>query len=274
MEEREVLRYSVWDPTGNVTALVESAVPVDRQPAVAAALMRRLPELEQVGFVRFAPPNGDGVSAALRMAGGEFCGNASMSAAALCLLRDPEKEAEELRIRVSGAAQPVAVRLRRDGPESFRAAVRMPAPLGITERDFRFGDLAGPLTLVRMEGISHLLAEPGSAFCSLLCEREEAVRALRAWCAALGAEALGLMILEGNAPAYRLTPLVFVPGSGTAFWENSCASGSAAAGMALAARAGAPVRLELEEPGGLLRVESAPGGDTWLGGKTRLVERF
>ena len=96
----------ILDPTGNITALAESPVSIEEQPAAARKLMLHHPEVEQVGFVRFAPPDGNGVSAALRMAGGEFCGNASMSAAALCLLRDPEKEAEELRIRASGAAQP------------------------------------------------------------------------------------------------------------------------------------------------------------------------
>ena len=32
----ETIRYSILDPTGNITALVESAVPVDRQPDIAA----------------------------------------------------------------------------------------------------------------------------------------------------------------------------------------------------------------------------------------------
>ena len=52
------LQYSIFDPTGNITALVESPVPVERQPAVAAALMARHPEVEQVGFVRFPDPAG------------------------------------------------------------------------------------------------------------------------------------------------------------------------------------------------------------------------
>lgn len=274
MEERETLRYSVWDPTGNLTALVESAVAPERQAAAAAALMRRRPELEQVGFVRFPGPAGDGVRAELRMVGGEFCGNASMCAAALGLLRAPADAAESVLIRVSGVREPVAVRLRREGEASFRAAVRMPAPLEIAGRDFAFEGLAGRLSLVRMEGIAQLLVEPGCAFFALLLDREAALRAVRVWCAELGAEALGLMFLDGEADAYRLTPLVYVPGSGTAFWENSCASGSAAAGMALAARRGEPVRLELREPGGRLCVESAPdGGETWLAGGTRLLLR-
>ena len=75
-----------------------------------------------------------------------------------------------------------------------------------------------------------------------------------------------------DAARSRLTPLVYIPGSGTVFWENSCASGSSAAGMYLAARTGAPVGLTLAEPGGSLRVSSDPGGgETWLYGRVRLL---
>ena len=48
--------------------------------------MRRHPEVEQVGFVRFSDDPGDPVRAGLRMAGGEFCGNASCCAAVLWFL--------------------------------------------------------------------------------------------------------------------------------------------------------------------------------------------
>ena len=124
-----------------------------------------------------------------------------------------------------------------------------------------------------MEGISHMLIRPASAFFSLLQERQRAERAVRDWCAQLKAEGLGLMFLEEEAAAsFRLTPLVYIPGSGTLFWENSCASGSAAVGGYLAETAGAPVRLELRQPGGSLRVESAPGGGTWLHGRVRLLK--
>jgi len=68
-----------------------------------------------------------------------------------------------------------------------------------------------------------------------------------------------------------LTPLVYVPGADTMFWENSCASGSAAAGMYLAARTGAPADVTFDEPAGRLRVESDPvSGRTVLHGSAIL----
>ena len=69
-----------------------------------------------------------------------------------------------------------------------------------------------------------------------------------------------------------MTPLIYVPGSGTVFWEHSCASGTAAVGMAYARKEAAPVDLTLQEPGGLLRVTSAPTGETMLFGTVRILE--
>ena len=105
------------DPTGNITALVESSAEVSRQPFIADLIMQKHPEVEQVGFVEF------GEQVKLRMAGGEFCGNASMCAAALYLSRkgaevasslSPESSAEataedgwqQVQLEVSGASEP------------------------------------------------------------------------------------------------------------------------------------------------------------------------
>ncbi len=273
MERNGTVTYSILDPTGNITALVESDVEPGRKPALAAALMRRHPEVEQVGFLTRLPPDAEGAAGELRMAGGEFCGNASLCAAALCF-PEGERGPSTLFLRVSGAADPVEVRLRRAGPDGFDAAVCMPPALDVGETAFSFAAVQGKLPLVRMQGISHLIVTRDSAFFPLRDERAAAERAVREFCATLGAGCLGLLFLEGDAPACRMTPLVYVPGSGTVFWENACASGSAAAGMYLAAKRGAPLALTLRQPGGSLRVDCTADGKTWLYGSVRLVGRY
>ena len=275
--DNKSIQYSIFDPTGNITALVETDVETGLQPSVAARIMEQRPAVEQVGFVRSQP---GGEEPSLRMAGGEFCGNAAMSAVALYLIRRSEGQGtvppgneETVRLRVSGAAQPVEVRLRAEAADCFRAGVHMPPALGIDDREFAYGALSGKLPVVRMEGISHIVIEPDSVFWALLADRAAAGRAVRDWCAVLSVPCLGLMFLDGEAPWRRLTPLVNVPGSGTVFWESSCASGSTAVGVYLAAKTGASVDLSLQEPGGILRVVSDPArGETWLYGKTKLVE--
>lgn len=272
------VRYSILDPTGNITALVESAVEVAMQPAVAAGIMRRHPEVEQVGFVGpSASQNADNrLRGTLRMAGGEFCGNATMSAAALCALRAGVGERGTqltVSMAVSGASEPVEVLLRRETDGSFAAGVHMPDALGIEPVELAFGEMQGCLSLVRMEGISHLVIEPSSPFFCLLERPEDAEQAVRQWCHALSADGLGLMFLEEGSAARRMTPLVFVPGADTVFWESSCASGSSAVGMCLANREGALVDLSLAEPGGKLHVKSDPlRAETWLFGSVRLLE--
>ena len=268
-----MLQCSILDPTGNITAIVESPVEIARQPSVAAAIMRRCPEVEQVGFLRMLP-EGDPIQAELRMAGGEFCGNASMSAAMLLQTGEGRKDREfALRLRVSGASAPVDLLLRPEADNACLAEIRMPPALGIRETAFTCGEVRDMLPLVRMEGISHLVVEPDSAFFSLLQDRPAAEQAVRRFCAELGADGLGLLFLEGEGSERSMTPLVYVPGCGTCFWENSCASGSAAVGMLLASRAGRREAYSLREPGGILRVESDPAGrETRLGGHVRLTQ--
>ena len=275
----EPLRYSIFDPTGNITALVETPVVIDAQPAVAAFVMREHPEVEQVGYVRFIADAeaDDGVHVELRMAGGEFCGNATMSAAAAYALWSGF-EAGSVLARVSGAAHPVEVRLSAESDGSFAGSVHMPQALSIERFPLTWEDTSAELPLVRMEGISHLVIEPHSAFYWLLDDRAAAEQAVRAWCAELKVDGLGLMFLlrDSSSPSqYHLTPLVYVPSGNTIFWEHSCASGSAATAMYLAKKAGTPVSLTFMEPGGILRAESDPlSGTTYLFGNVSLTARY
>ena len=48
------LRYTVIDPTKNITLLVTTPMPRDVQPRVAAELLRREKDAEQVGFATFS----------------------------------------------------------------------------------------------------------------------------------------------------------------------------------------------------------------------------
>ena len=271
----ENLRYYIFDPTGNITALVESEVPAADQPAVALRIMEQHPDVEQVGFVTYADDAAAaGVPVSLRMAGGEFCGNATMCAAALFAIRSG-LQGGAVPVRVSGATAPLEVLLEQQAAGTFSAAVTMPPALGIEELKLADGMLPGSdsldLPIVRMEGISHIIIEPDSGFFGLKDDPVLAETLLRSWCGVLGAECLGMMFLGEGAGLRPMTPLVYVPGADTMFWENSCASGSAAAGMYLAAKAGSPVDVTFDEPAGRLRAESDPAtGKTVLHGSVIL----
>ena len=81
-------------------------------------------------------------------------------------------------------------------------------------------------------------------------------------CAALGADGLGLMLLDEAAET--LTPLVYIPCGDTLYWEHSCASGSAATANYLASLKEEKVFCSFQEPGGVIRVSAAPGGEIVL----------
>ena len=248
--------YSIYDPTGNITALVTTPVPVPAQAEVAAHLMEREPAVEQVGFLS---PAAD-AAISLRMAGGEFCGNASMCAAAYWA------DAENLTdgvvpLRVSGAAERVSVRLSALSNGARRGTVAMPRPERIEALD-----LPGMnrVPVVFFDGIAHAIL-PHTA------DRTWAEGAAPQWARHIGADALGMLLFDSETN--RLDPLVCVPAAGTLVWERSCASGTAAVGAYLANTESRLVRLDLSEPGGILTVEAAPGGAIALTGTVRLTKK-
>ncbi len=230
-----MIKYILADPTGNMTVLVESAVAPQLRQAVAAAIMAAEPDAEQLGFI-CSPAKGADIG--LYMAGGEFCGNACLSAAAYCLRQRGEEEGKLL-VDISGSDRPVSVEIRKEPDGSYSGAVDMPLPLEISSAD--------GFTLVKFPGISHLiLSEKMSP-----AEAEEMIVPL---CRRLGAEALGLMLFDPEACTLR--PLVYVPGAASLFWERSCASGTAAVGAAMAAEHGRSISLSLGQPGGTLSIEA------------------
>ena len=246
--------YAFMDPTGNMTALVETAVPVEDQPQIADAIMTAEPTCEQVGFVVDAP---EGCDTAIRMAGGEFCGNAAMCAASLYGLRSGIKEEKSLRVSVSDREVEIVVTPANEG---YACSVAMPAP-----REIVTVEKAGlQLPVVLGEGIYHavLVGKVDDA------TAETIVREL---CDELRAEALGLMQvdLEENA----MKPLVYVPDAKTMFWENSCGSGTAAVGAYLWKTTGGAVSMSLRQKGGTLCAVADEAGDITLQGTARLLRR-
>ena len=271
------ISYVLMDPSRNMTVLAETPVPADEQPSVAAQLMRQEPTAEQVGFLALPHPDDPDGILRLRMAGGEFCGNASMSAAAYWAMRTNRSEGR-FTLHVSGAPDPVTVDIgasENGETSSRRAAVHMPRPVSIDTISFLEGY---DLPVVTFEGISHVIlvrkTDSGSgkdSAAGIFMDRGTAEEYARSWCSYLDADAVGLMFLDQDAGS--LTPLVYVPEAGTLFWENACASGTAAVGAWLANKAGSPVNLALRQPGGVLKISADPCGSLLLTGTVRCVHR-
>lgn len=254
------LYYTLLDPTGNRTVLADPADPKD-QPSLAARIMEQEPSCEQVGFLSEGT---GGTELSLRMAGGEFCGNATLSAAALFCSRNglSAGESRKLYLHVSGANGPVPVTIRAVEADRFEGTVTMPRPLSIETVELPLLNDMVSFPLVRFAGISHLILEGGM-------DRSLAESVIRPWCRQLHCDGLGLMLLDTEA--HRMTPLVYVPAVDTLFWESSCASGTSAAGAYLSWKCGDTVSLGLQEPGGTLLILAESDGTLQLSGQVRIV---
>ena len=249
------LSYALLDPTGNMTLLAETPVPEAAQPLTAKRLMALEPATEQVGFVS---ETNDGIG--LRMAGGEFCGNASMSAAVLYLL-SRGRNSGEVTVRVSGTPRPVPVTAERRPDGIWQGCVEMSSPISVRKECFSDGT---ERPVVCFPGITHVVLETEM-------RKAEAERLAQVWCRELESEALGLMFLDRERGI--LKPLVYVPSADTLFWESSCASGTTAVGAYLTAETGKEVRLPLKQPGGTLEIDADPDGKLILKGTVRLVRQ-
>ncbi|MEE1300133.1 MAG: hypothetical protein UHI93_06260, partial [Acutalibacteraceae bacterium] len=234
--------YSLFDPTGNITLLVETPISAAERVAVASKLMELEPKAEQVGFV--SQDDAD-VDIRLDMAGGEFCGNATMSAAALAVMRSGRtpKQGDPIgvTVRSSGASGPVTVALKAESDTAYYGSVIMPQPRSIDDAPFTVtGDGRKPV-IVRFDGIAHVILERPAPEGERGRSRAEALA--RSWCEALGTDAIGILFFERHK--LRLTPLVYVPAVGTVCWESACGSGTTAIGAYMADRTGKPVDITL-----------------------------
>ena len=77
------IRYQIFDPSGNITALVEGdRFTPEERIRINDAIMAKHADVEQVGFLSTGTPE-------MTMAGGEFCGNATRSSILAYLLQLP-----------------------------------------------------------------------------------------------------------------------------------------------------------------------------------------
>lgn len=237
------------DPAGNITVFVLDPVEKAQRAAIAEKIMA-IPELkaEQVGYACAAEDDVDGH---MEMMGGEFCGNATLSAAAV-VMGQLGLDAGDMLIEVSGAPEPVKVTGVMSAPDRFDGEVGMPLPESIYECSFLDGFDCHTLPLVRFPGICHAIVSAGTL------TREKAEAVIGPWCRQIGSEALGLMFFDKDKNT--LTPLVYVESTGTAVWEGSCASGTAAVASYLAELDGEYASVCLFEPRGRLSAVAACSG--------------
>ena len=234
------ISYVLADPTGNLTCLVLDPVDKADRPEVTARLMG---ECEQVGYLM--APGDPKAQIRLEMMGGEFCGNASMAAAAWAAERMNMEvgHSQRLWLEVSGAEGLVPCLITRDEWE-WIGDVDMPIPTGMEPREI----LGRQVDIVYLPGIAHLV------YAGSDLPKAEAEALLEAAKELLPDQpALGVLLYDEEAET--MAPLVWVRDSDTQVWETSCGSGTIAVAYRLAARQGRTVSINVFQPGGAPQAE-------------------
>lgn len=259
------------DPTQNMTILVTSDVDAAIRADVASALMAyEGAYAEQVGFVEDVTSSE--TWARLEMAGGEFCGNATMSLAAYLAWgrKLPDGIEREVPLESSGAGL-VSCAVRPDHGEFF-CTLRMPEPERIEERSFSLYGKAYQFAAVYLPGITHVLVPRVHTGEN---PRSFAEAAAAAWAGEIETDAFGVILYDESSCA--IEPLVCVKTSGTTVWERGCGSGSAAVGAYRAYLAGCRTHSHVRQPGGVIEVDAefgAPGSrNVSITGRVRIVAR-
>ena len=246
------IEYYIIDPEGNITALVTTPVQKSLYKETAKRIMAEEPGVEQVGFT-----DREGGDIKLNMAGDEFCGNATMSAAALdyYLGGDSGKVAKSVHIKPDDLTVEVTV----SGEKGvFDCKGLMPLPRAINDYTFTAGGKIYTFPLVSLDGIVHIIADNS-------LQKSDAESVIKTLAGELRVPALGFMIF--NKDNNTLVPLVYVAAVNTVFFEKSCASGT----CALAAAQGAPGKTEIIQPGGVITAELKTNG-VLIGSRLKIIK--
>ena len=161
------------------------------------------------------------------MMGGEFCVNATRAFAALLAEEgklSPESGGLGGIVSVSGMPERLRVRVRRLAAHRFESSVLLDLPQAPP-----LENVAPGMYLVRVPGIAHLVLD--AAAHPLPADKDRDTAALFARFGLLGEDAAGCIWLHREPSGLRITPFVWVRGTGTTYAETACGSGTLAASI-------------------------------------------
>lgn len=196
-------------PGGNTTAIVEGIPSLQAQrKRINDEIMRQYPEVEQVGFLDRSKPY-------LQMAGSEFCGNATRSAASLLLKNRPGV----IDICVSGTDQ--ILRAWVDKKENVWTQMPLPSKLQIKTRN--------KFQVVKLEGITQVVTPLPSPKNSTERLKQLGFSILKRLNLTTSVRASGVVyVSKDDNGVVKIDPIVWVRDIKTLFYETSCSSGTTA----------------------------------------------
>ncbi|MBQ9537229.1 MAG: hypothetical protein IJU79_05510 [Desulfovibrionaceae bacterium] len=213
------LSYSKWDPNGNITLFLSAnaVAQTDQAQVAKQALTTKGLEAEQVGFI-------DCHTNTLRMAGGEFCLNATTAFAAHLQLQQSKPALQGLHLNVCGFHGAITAHTHKIASKSVEVI------LSLHLEQTTVKQITDSISIVELPSITHVLihGQPPTDAEALLLNLID-LHHLET-CPCVG------VVWWNNCPeidTYAITPLVYVRDVHTTIWEQACGSGSLALTLCL-----------------------------------------
>jgi len=184
------------------------------------------------------------------MAGGEFCGNACMAAAANIAFEKRLKMDDfmEIFLETSGVDDLVECQVK-NVQGSYYCQVNMPIPIKIDQRIIECDGDELNIAIVRYREFFHIILEV-EEFDDRM--RERAQKLARLLGVIIGNALVGVLLFKPDSN--ELAPLIYVPQIGSLIWERGCGSGTASLGAYLSWKSKGNIELLIKQPGGTIQV--------------------
>lgn len=244
------------NPVENMTIFVMDKVDRSIHMNVANKLMEYSNvHGEQVAFIENPlTPEGKSINTLrLQMMGGEFCGNATRSLAALMVHLNlaginKSEDLYNIILEASGIDDLINCQVRKTvNSTRYFSRVEMPLPKRVINDKMIYENTEISYSRVDFPGITHFIVENKD-----IEDKENFFKMVKSKTQKEDLDAFGIMFYDSDSSF--LTPLVYVKATDSLFWERSCASGTCALGVALALKDNSDLHEHVKQPGGELEV--------------------
>lgn len=231
----EQIKYSIYKPAGNDTALVYGTnYTKDQKKKINNVIMERHANIEQVGFISNANKE-------LQMAGGEFCGNATRSAAYNFL----NGTNGSIKILVNSKD---VINAGVDNSQNAWCEIPLCKDKNVVTKE---GD---GIYIVKIKGITLVVFQDFIVKKYIDTNydlKEKAMQIIKKY-KLENNSAVGVIFCENEDKVIRITPVVWVKNINTLFVETACGSGSIAVCIVEAFLKKQSVVIDIEQPSGLI----------------------
>lgn len=252
------LNFVELNPCMNKTVFILDDVPVEKYAEISEKIISYENLFaEQVGFLK--PPFDKNNDAHLHMMGGEFCGNATRSLAAYTTFNNQRffengADACELNIEVFGQDQALECNVTKTSLDNtFYTDIQMPLPIGKMQIIDEIGSIKN-IKKIDFNGITHFSVDDKNF--NNIEETEVFFGEVKNFMEENQSSYMAFGIMFYDYEKSFMTPLVYVKGTDSLFWEKSCASGTSAFASMMTFEKNKSLNIDIAQPGGSINVNT------------------